>query len=262
MFSFRAARFLLAAVVLWPVARRRPARPGEVRMGIVAGVALLAGYVFQTTGLQYTSSSVSAFITYLLVVFVPLLSAIFLRRPPAPATVVGIAVAVVGLVLLTGASGLGFGKGELLTTGCALAFACHILVLAEAAPRYDPIRLTRVQTFVVGGACLVPGLATGGYGFSGGAWLAAAYTAVVATAVSFWLQTWGQQVVGPSRTALVLLLEPVFAAALGYLAGDRLGVTGFAGAALILLAVVLTELPSILTGGSSPRESESDSPST
>ena len=260
---FLAARFLIAAALLAPIARRRrPGKPGEWRAGVMAGLALLAGYLLQTAGLQYTTSSVSAFITYLLVVFVPILSAIVLRRPPTLHTVVGIAVAVVGLFLLTGASGVGFGRGEVLTVGCALAFAVHILVLAEVAPSHDPLRLTTVQVLVVGGACLVPGFFTGGYGFGAEAWVAALYTGLAATAIAFCLQTWAQQVVGPSRTALVLLLEPVFAAALGYLVGDRLGVGGVVGAALILAAVVMTELPSLTSRSSSREPGPSPRPST
>jgi drug/metabolite transporter (DMT)-like permease len=259
---FLAVRFLIAAALLAPIARRRPGRPGEWRAGAVAGGALLVGYVFQTAGLQYTTSSVSAFITYLLVVFVPILSALVLRRPPTVQTVIGIAVAVVGLFLLTGASGVGFGRGEALTVGCALAFAAHILVLAEVAPTHDPFRLTAVQVVVVGGACLLPGLLTGGYGFPAEAWLAAAYTGVAATAVAFCLQTWAQRVVGPSRTALVLLLEPVFAAGLGYAVGDRLGIGGVVGATLILAAVVMTELPSLTSRSSSREPGPSPRPST
>ena len=79
---FLGARFLLAAALLWPFARRAPARPGSVRAGILCGLALAAGYLFQTIGLQYTSGSVSAFITYLLVVLVPVLAAVWLRRLP------------------------------------------------------------------------------------------------------------------------------------------------------------------------------------
>ncbi len=132
---FLAVRFLIAAAVLWLIARRRPSNAHEVRDGIVAGAALLLGYVLQTTGLQYTSSATSAFITYLLVVFVPVLGFVLLGRRPHPVTLAGIAVAVVGLVLLTdpggGGASAGFGKGELLTLGCAIAFAGHVVILAR-----------------------------------------------------------------------------------------------------------------------------------
>ena len=97
---FLAVRFLIGAAVLAPFALRRRRRgDDEVRHGIVAGLAFLGGYVFQTIGLQYTTASSSAFVTYLLVVFVPLLEAIIRRRPPSLTTAVGVALAVVGLLL-------------------------------------------------------------------------------------------------------------------------------------------------------------------
>src|SRR5882762_7317878 len=105
---FLAVRFTIAALALWPVARRRPASPGEWRDGVLGGVALLVGYLLQTIGLQYTDSATSAFITYLLVVIVPVLGFVLHRHRPHPATLAGVVLAVVGLVLLTdpgGASG-------------------------------------------------------------------------------------------------------------------------------------------------------------
>ena len=255
---FIAVRFAIAAAVLAPVARRRLHR-GIVAGGAAAGLALAAGYVLQTVGLQYTTSSVSAFITYLLVVLVPVLSALVIRRPPNRRTVAGIAIAVVGLALLTGGGGGGFGRGELLTAGCALAFAAHIVVLARVAPRHDVVGLTAVQLAVVAALSAGPAAAIGFDGFGAGAWLAIVYTAVAATAGAFCLQVYGQRVVGPSRAALLLLLEPVFAAIVGYGAGERLGWGGAAGAVLIVGAVVVTELPA-LTVGSSSGEPEASSP--
>jgi drug/metabolite transporter (DMT)-like permease len=198
--------------------------------------------VFQTTGLQYTTSSVSAFLTYLLVVFVPVLSAIVLRTLPRPATLGGVVVAVGGLWLLTDGAGIGFGKGEVLSVLCALAFAVHILVLSAVAGRNDVVALNIVQFAVVGALLVVPGLLAGGYAFPATAWAAAAYTGVVVSAVAFGLQVWGQRRVSASRTALVLMLEPVFAALLGYLDGERLGVAGAVGGGLILAGILLSEI--------------------
>jgi drug/metabolite transporter (DMT)-like permease len=247
---FLAVRFLIGAAVVWPLAARRPVEQerGVVRAGFLCGAVLCAGYVFQTVGLQYVSSSVSAFITYLLVLIVPLLSAIVLRRPPTTPTIVGILLAAGGLYLLNGANP-SFGKGELLTLGCAFCFAVHIILLAEFAPRYDSMRLNAVQLTAVGALCLIPGVFTGGYDFPLSVWLAALYTGVAASAVAFGLMVWAQRRVSPSRTALLLMLEPVFAAVAGAIAGDHLGLLGATGAALILAGVVLAELrrPPVVT---------------
>ena len=243
---FLAVRFLIAAAALWPIARRRPGTAHELRDGATAGAALLLGYVLQTTGLQYTSSATSAFITYLLVVFVPVLAFVLLGRKPHPVTLAGIAVAVVGLVLLTdpggGGANAGFGKGELLTLGCAVAFAGHVVILGETAHRHDPIRLAAVQVAFVGAGCAIPGLFLGGYGFPAPALVAAVATALIATALAFVLQVFGQASVPPARAAVLLLVEPVFAALLATVTGDPLDAVQLAGAGLILLAVLFCEV--------------------
>ena len=246
---FLAVRFTIGALVLWPVARRRPASLGELRDGLWCGLALLAGYLFQTIGLQYTDSATSAFITYLLVVVVPVLGFLLFRRRPHPTTLVGVVLAVGGLVLLTDpGDGSGFGRGEALTVGCAVAFAVHVLVVDGTARRHDPVRLAAIQVGFVGLACAGPGLVLGGYGFSGSALAAAVGTAVVATAAAFVLQVTGQRGVPPTRAALVLLLEPVFAGLLAGFTDEPLAGTQLVGAGVILVAVVLCELGPALLG--------------
>ncbi len=260
---FLAVRFLIGAAALAPLAHRRPRSTGELRDGVLAGMALLVGYVLQTVGLQYTGSATSAFITYLLVVFVPLLAFVILRRRPHPVTLVGIAVAVAGLVLLTdpGGSGdaSGFGWGEVLTLGCAVAFAAHVVILGATAHRHDPIRLAAVQVAFVGAACALPGFWLGGYGFPRPALAAAVATALIATALAFVLQVTGQRTVPPARAALLLLLEPVFAAVVATVQGDPLTPSQITGAALILVAVTISEvLPPLLDRRVNTREAALD----
>lgn len=260
---FIVARFGLGALLLLPLARRRGRpTPGLFGAGAAAGTALAIGYVFQTVGLQYVSSSVSAFLTYLLVVLVPLISAVVLRRVPSRSTALGIAFAVAGLALLTGGgSSAGLGRGELFTLCCALAFAVHILVLARVAPRHDVVQLNLVQFSVLVVLLAGPGLLDGGYRFSGSVWLAVFWTGAVTSALAFGLQVWGQRRMSASRAALVLMLEPVFAAVLGYVDGDRLGVAGLVGAVLILVGIVVSELRGAggpLGGGEAPTASVHD----
>lgn len=239
---FLAIRFLIGGAVLWPLARRRAKTPLEVRHGVLAGLTLLAGYLFQTTGLRSTTSATSAFITYLLVVIVPVIGMVRFRRRPAPNVVVGVVLAVVGLYALSGGIS-GIGRGELLTVGAAFFFALHIVVLGEVSTRHDPIRLTMWQALTVGGLCLVPGAFAGtGYQVGAGVWAAAAFTGVGATALAFWCMSWAQRVVPESQAAIILLLEPVSAAVLGELVGEHLGLRGAVGAALILVAVLVAEL--------------------
>ncbi|HVF75312.1 MAG TPA: DMT family transporter [Acidimicrobiales bacterium] len=234
---FLAVRFLIGAVALAPFALRAPRQPGRTKAGLLCGVALLVGYLFQTIGLQYTTASVSAFVTYLLVVIVPVLAAVVLRRPPSRRVAAGVVLAAVGLFFLTGATDIGFGRGEALTLGCAFAFAVHILLLSELSPRFDTMALTAVQLAFVGLVCL----AIGGLDLTARAWAAAAYTGVTASAVAFVLQVYGQRRVGPTRTSLLLMMEPVSAAVLGYATGEGLAALALVGAVLILGGVAVAE---------------------
>jgi drug/metabolite transporter (DMT)-like permease len=241
---FLAVRFTIGAALLWAVAWRRPSTPGERRDGGLIGLSLLAGFLLQTIGLQYTDSATSAFLTYLLVPLVPLLAFVAFRRRPHPVSLVAVALAVGGLVLLTGVVGAGggFGKGEVLTVGCAVAFAAQVLLLGETASRHDPLRLAAIQVSVVAIACAGPGLALGGYDLPAEALLAAAACALVATAAGFGLQVYGQRSVPPTRASLLLLLETVFAGGLAAATGDSRTGLQYVGAGVILGAIVVSEL--------------------
>ena len=242
--AFLAARFLIGAAILlaFAAARREQRRPpsGVAWPTVACGAALAVGYAFQTVGLQYTESSTSAFITYLLVVFVAVLAAVLHRTVPPPAVLGGLALALAGLWLLAG-GGAGLGRGEVLTLGCALAFAVHILLLDRYSPRFDTAWLTGLQLLVVGVACLVPAAVQGELGFGASAWVGAVTTGVGCSALAFALQVSGQRRIGPTRTSLLLMIEPVTAAVLGYAVGERLGLRGGLGAALILGGIGLAE---------------------
>jgi drug/metabolite transporter (DMT)-like permease len=116
------------------------------------------------------------------------------------------------------------------------------VILGETAHRHDPIRLATIQVAVVGLGCVVPGLFLGGYGFPAPALVAAVATALAATALAFVLQVFGQRTVPPARAAVLLLVEPVFAALLATVTGDPLSALQLAGAVLILLAVLFCEV--------------------
>lgn len=228
-------------------------RPAVVLGGVRAGVPLLIGYLLQTFGLRYTSTPVSAFITYLLVVIVPLITALGARRLPRAPVAAGVALAAVGLFLLTGAH-LRLGEGELLTLGCAFAFAVNIVEIdrqvgASAEPSYA-LGLAVVQLAVVSAGCLVPGFFLGGYRMPASALAAALYTGVACSALAFGLQVWGQRRVGPVRTSLLLMIEPVTAGVIGALAGQPLRPLGLVGAGLIMAGIFVSEvLPGWVAGG-------------
>jgi drug/metabolite transporter (DMT)-like permease len=235
-----AIRFILGGLVLLPFAVRRPAAEGEWSAIVRCSGALLAGYLLMTVGLQTTTSTAAAFITYLLVVVVPVLSAVVLRKLPTAPVAAGVAFATAGLFLLAGHVALG--RGELLLLGCAFAFAVHILLLGSAVATVDPFRLTAFQLLLVGLGAAVPAVALRELaGLSGGSWLACAFLGL-AGVVGLLCQIVGQRTVGPTRTSLLLMIEPVVAAVGGYAIGERVPALGFLGAGLILAGIAISEL--------------------
>ncbi len=253
VFPLIGARFAIAAVALAPFALARRTRSrnldAEPRRSLLvdggaAGAALAAGYVLQTAGLRTIDSSVSAFLTYLLVVFVPLIVAARTRRLPSRLVGLGVALAFGGMALLSGGvTGLARGEGELLTVGGALAFALHVLVLSAVSASHDVVLLTWVQLAVVAATCGFVGLFQGGYYFeSARTWFSLVGLGLFATIVTFLLQTWAQSRLDPVRVSLLLTFEPVFAAVLGYLAGERLGTNGIFGGVAVIAGILAVEL--------------------
>jgi drug/metabolite transporter (DMT)-like permease len=246
---FLVLRFTLGAAMLGLVFRpRRSRNPRTLAAGgVLAGVLLFAGFLFQTVGLRYTTPSKSAFITGLSMVIVPILAAFIERKRPTVSEVLGIAVATVGMALLTleGGSLLAIGKGDLLTLAGAVVFAGQIIVIGHYAPRLGFGELSFVQISTV--AVL---------SFAGG-WIfetphvrwtmplvaGLLITGVFATALAFAVQAWAQRYTGPTRAALIFALEPVFAWMASFLlTGELLSMRATAGACLILAGVLLVEL--------------------
>jgi drug/metabolite transporter (DMT)-like permease len=225
--------------------------------GIVVGIFLAAGYQFQTAGLARTTPAKSAFITGLVVVFVPLLTIIPALRSantPRPrwTTAVGAFLAFSGLLLLTTPAETSFqnlfvsiGLGDLLTLACAIAFAGHLLSLAHTSHRVPTAQLATLQ---IGVAALLMAitLPLGGRPHlfvTPRLLLALAVTSLLATAAAFTIQSWSQQHLPPTHTAILLTLEPVFACLTSYLIlHEQLGRRSLLGAALILAGITVIEL--------------------
>jgi len=232
---FLQLRFILAFLVMAVLVRRLPTRR-ELWVGVVAGAVLAAGYLTQTVGLTITSPGNSGLITGLFVVFTPLIDRIFgvkLRW----FTLTAVAIALTGTVLLVGGPS-GFGLGDLLTVACAFFYALHLVLLSRWSPGLRPATLAMLQM----GTGAVIFSAGGSWSLTAPApdvWLAIVVTGVFASALAFYIQTWAQQHLSASRTALILTTEPAWAVvAAVVLAGQRFGLLQAAGAALMLVAIV------------------------
>ena len=228
----------------------------DIYFGSLAGLFLGLGYQFQTAGLAHTTASKSAFITGLIVIFVPLMSTLPIARHaqaarPTLPTYLGAILAFFGLVFLTtppdsGAALLsGLHLGEYLTLACAIAFAAHLLTLSQAAPHLNARRLGTLQI----GFCMLTLLVTlplGGHPIfiaTPRLFAALAVTAIFGTAAAFTAQSWAQQHLPASHTALIFTLEPVFAWLTSLLfLHERLGPRALFGAGLILAGILAAEL--------------------
>jgi drug/metabolite transporter (DMT)-like permease len=244
-FLFIGIRFTLATVVLAAVGAFRGVQRRDLKLGAITGLALFAGYAFQTVGLQYTTASNAGFITGMFVVFTPVIGALVFRRLPSTAASIGVILATGGLVLLAMPSGFHLRRGDALEVMTAITFAIHILLIARLGKDIPALRFAAIQIATAATLGLVwSGIAEHAAPPSdGGVWFAIVLTGVLATALAFLVQTRAQQEIPPTRTAVILTAEPVFAGIFGYLvAGDRLGARGYAGAVLIVAGILVAEL--------------------
>ena len=249
---FNAVRMAVAAVALLLIFRRHlRVDAAALGTGIWMGALLWMGYEFQTTGLVYTTPSKSAFITGLSVVLVPLFLALIWRRHINRLTSLGVLAALVGLYLLTlpnfGSGRLmsGINRGDALTLGCAVTFGFQIIFMGRAmrTHRFEQIATLQACVAAVLMAGTVPVLERPHVVWSPRVVIAILVTALLATAAAFTIQAWAQQFTPPTHTALIFVLEPVFAWASSYvLLGERLGTRAGLGALLIVAGVLLSEL--------------------
>jgi len=260
---FNLLRMTLAFLCLALVYRNclRTISRSSLIAGAIVGACLAGGYQFQTAGLARTTASKSAFITGLVVVLVPLLAVIpRLRRPTMHAprwnAWGGALLAFCGIVLLTTPgspfriSGFanpwtGINLGDLLTLACSLAFALHCIALAHTAGR---IALPQLATLQIGFCTLymLLTLPLGGHLYfhlTARLVVALLVTGLLATAAAFTIQSWAQQHLPATHTALILTLEPVFAWIASFLfMHERLHNRAAMGALLVLAGIGLTEL--------------------
>jgi drug/metabolite transporter (DMT)-like permease len=262
-----AVRFAIAAalmaIIFWRSLRRLNLKTAWA--GAQIGIALFGGYMFQTAGLKYTTPAKAAFITGMCVVIVPLLLAAFGRRRITAWIWAGAAAALAGLYFLTvPPEGLGgLNRGDPIVFGCAVMFALHIIFIGRHVGDHSVGALASLQiaTTAVLSALALPVAALAGWEHPRLVWnttviVAILVTSIGSTVIGFSLQTWAQQHTSPSHTAILVSLEPVFAAITSWLlASERFGARTLIGAALILAGILLAELK-----GPAPAVPESPEP--
>jgi drug/metabolite transporter (DMT)-like permease len=245
---FLALRFSLATLALVLIFRKPLAQSAwkNAAPGLLVGLFLFLGYLFQTQGLRYTSAPKSAFLTGLTSVLAPLFASSVYGIRPRISEVFGLLIALAGLGLMTlpGASG-SINRGDVLTLFGAAAFAAHIVSLGHFSRgiRFELLSVAQVGTAAVLAITLFPWAETPRVVWQPAVLWAILITGLLATALAFTVQAWAQRFTTSTRTAVIYMLEPVVAWMTSYLvAGEGLSRPGAAGAALILGGVLLVEL--------------------
>lgn len=243
--DFLAVRFAIASLALLAVAPRAIARlsPEVRRHAIVLGGLYGLAQILQTVGLAHTPASVSGFITGMYVVCTPLLAAAILGTRITGLTWGAVALAVAGLGVLT-LDGFSIGYGEGLTLIAAILYALHIVGLGAWSRPADAIGMSIVQCLVITMICFVAAIPDGiTLPDRAGDWVSVFYMALFAGAGALLGQTWAQAHLPPTRSAIIMSMEPVFAAFFAVLLGGE-SATGrmLLGGGMVLTAMLVVEL--------------------
>ncbi|MFW2364840.1 MAG: DMT family transporter [Desulforhopalus sp.] len=248
--AFLWVRFAMAAILLAMIAGRAGFATLDRRgwrQGVLLGTLLFFSYLFQTFGLERTSSANAGFLTGLGVVWVPLLAGPLLKKPAAPGSKIGVCLALIGLFMLTWNPDWTLNIGDLLVVICSFFIALHILGLDVFTKGYDGCALTFVQIATMAVLCCLGSLmfepVSWPQQWTGSLIFAFLITSVFATAYAFWAMTTYQNLTTPTRAALIYTLEPVFAAIFSiWLVGDRLTMLGWAGGGVIITGMIVAEI--------------------
>jgi drug/metabolite transporter (DMT)-like permease len=243
--DFLAVRFSIAAVALLIVAPRALGRLSPVvrRHAVVLGVLYGIAQILQTAGLAHTPASISGFVTGLYVVFTPLLAAAILRTRIPPITWAAVLLATIGLGVLA-LRGFSIGYGELITLASAVLYALHIVGLGAWSTAQDAVGMTILQIIVIAVICT---LATAHDGIvlpdRTSDWISVVYMAVVVGALGLLAQTWAQAHLPPTRSAIIMSMEPVFASLFAvWLGGEDVTTRLLLGGSMVLVAMLTVEL--------------------
>ncbi|HET9654012.1 MAG TPA: DMT family transporter [Kineosporiaceae bacterium] len=249
--DFLAVRFAVASVALLLLfGRQALALDADMRRrALLLGACYGIAQLLQTVGLQRTPAAVAGFVTGMYVVLTPVLGAVVLRHRTPAATWLAVLLATGGLGVLS-LHGLSVGDGELLVLASAALYAVHILGLGHWSTSRSALGMAVWQMLAITGVCALGSL-PGGLTLPGrpGEWWAVVYTAIGGAAVALLLQTWAQAQLPATRAAVIMTMEPVFAAGFAVaLAGEQLSARTVAGGGLVLAAMLLAELAPRRTG--------------
>ena len=251
-FAYNTLRMTLGGVTLAVLVGRDWSKVGRsyVWPTLVTGSILFLSYATQATGQQFTTASKAGFLTGTNVVYVPILSALLLRRAPAKTAIGGLVLAFAGLLLLSFEPGsFAFAPGDIWVALSGLGWACYIIVLTYYSPRLNVMAYASLHVLA---AALISSLF----------WLLFEPLTVVVTSSALWVgvittgfliiglgtsvQTWVTRMVSPTRVALIAAMEPVFAAVGGWWIGEVITLQVLIGGSLIMMGMLTAEVGHLL----------------
>jgi drug/metabolite transporter (DMT)-like permease len=253
VYFFNGARYLLAALVVLPLAIRAGRASNstltykmpreQYKWMFIAGFLLFAGSALQQAGMVYTTAGNAGFITSLYVVLVPFALFIVWREKPHWMSIVAVVLAGVGTFLLSTGGKFEVRPGDALELIGALFWTFHVIVLGKYASKFEAMSFSVGQLFV----CAILNLGLGVFAesfftFSWPLFGAIVYTALFSLGLCYTLQVWAQRHTPPADAALILSLESVFSVISGWLIlNEKLIFIQFFGCALIFVAVMLSQ---------------------
>ena len=247
-FMFATLRFGLSFILAIIFVNRGMSKINKKSMvaGLICGFCLYVGYSFQNFGLMQTTPSKSAFVTSVSVIMVPILLVLFRIKAVHNRIWIATFLAIVGLYILLDPAGKGLNIGDILTFGCALSFAAHVIFQDRYLSKgVDVGHLLLIQLMFI---TLFSGISVVSYeGFemivSQRLIIAILVTGILATFIALLIMVWAQTILGPNQTAILLSLEPVFAALFSTIfASEILGINGWVGGVIIVFAVLSLEI--------------------
>jgi len=246
-FNLTALRFLIAFVVSALVFYRNILESDikTIKYSLILAVILVGMFISMAFGLKYTTASNAGFLISLAVIIIPILSYLFLKQEIEKKVVVGVCIAPIGIALLTLNTQLSVSGGDLLCILCAFLSAVHVVVMGVFTRKVDSIALGVLQLGFAGILSIVFSLFTETVSLpsTGISWGATLALSILCTAFGYIVQATAQQYTSASHTGLILSLEPVFSAVLGFaFLGEVLPLRGYFGAVILLFSVLIAEV--------------------
>jgi drug/metabolite transporter (DMT)-like permease len=247
--SFLSIRFLIASAIMLPIAYTRVIKADKkaLKDGLILGFVLFIVFFFQTLALKFSPATEVGFLTGLYVLFVPVFSAIFLKKSPHLFSWIGVVLSALGMVMITMAGSISISVGQIFAILNAFFLGVQIILTDKYSRKHDIILLTALQIFAVAGFSTIYsiGFENPDYSLVFDPYIGSSllFNSIVATVFCFFVQTSMQKHTTPTKAAIMFTMEPISSAFFSFIiGGELLMMKQYAGAAFIIFAIIIAEV--------------------